>query len=163
MYLIALLFLGIAAFDIAAVACLLKGKRATKRIEVDIDALHAASKCISGGRRAGDSGAAKPEDPTLNEKERWHELKVVWMKWYARCREEAIVKQKAMLSWARTCALCSVLCLVGVLLEVEFGEHISMDAIVQNFEQSYSVATISHPKHVLHRLDLPVPRPRSPR
>jgi hypothetical protein len=163
MYIATLFFLGIAASIVMALTFFRRSKRANTRVEVDLDALRAASICISGGRRMGEGGAAKPEEPTMNEKERWHAIKLIWVECYSRCQEEAIIKQRAMLSWARTCALCAVLCLVGVLLEVEFGEFISIDSVVQNFGHSYSAATISKPSPARYHQSKPAQASRSPR
>ena len=52
---------------------------------------------------------------TVGRKPTWDEIRSLWMMWYARCQEKAIVKQKAIYSWARTLALCAVMCMVGAL------------------------------------------------
>ena len=87
--------------------------------------------------------------PIWDEKAKWHEMKATWMEWYARCQEQAILKRKTMYSWARTLALCAVLCLVGVLLEAEFDQSISVRGILAGF--SHPAATASHiPQSDLH-------------
>jgi hypothetical protein len=113
-------FLGLAGFLIAAMACLTRGKRAGQHIELNLDDLRAAS---MGLIMAG-------------HKPSWNEIRSLWMKWYATCQENAVIKQKAIYSWARTLALCAVLCLVGVLLESEYDEQISFRHIYSDWFQS---------------------------
>jgi hypothetical protein len=136
-------FLGIAASLVLALVCLRIGKRAGQHIEVDLSALHAASLCLSTGRRAaaGNATTTSDNEPTWDEKAKWHEMKVMWMQWYARCQETALLKQKAMLSWARTLALCAALCLMGILLQVEFDKPISISNILTGLGWSRPVAT----------------------
>ena len=71
------------------------------------------------------------------------------MQWYAQCQEKAILKRKAIYSWTRTLAMCAALCLIGVVMEVSFGEPITVDRIVSGFENSHPVAT-SHPTKAHH-------------
>jgi hypothetical protein len=66
----------------------------------------------------------------LDEKNKWQDMKAVWMKWYVQCQEKAIMRRTAMYSWVRTLALCAALCLIGVVLEVEFGQSISLDHVL---------------------------------
>ena len=54
-----------------------------------------------------------------DKKAKWTNVKAMWVRWYDLCQEKAILEQKAMYSWARTMALCALLCLVGVVLEAE--------------------------------------------
>jgi hypothetical protein len=110
-------FLGLAVFLIAAMACLTRGKQINRHIELDLEDLRAAS---IGMVMAG----SKPS---------WNEIRSLWMNWYASCQEKAIVKQRAVYSWARTLALCAVLCLIGVLLEAEFDKQITVQTIWHNF------------------------------
>jgi hypothetical protein len=157
MHTAALLFLGIAAFIVAALACLANGKRAGQRIEVkqagqrvevDLVGLRVAAFCFTMGRRlAGVTTATTDKEPTCDEKATSKAMNAIWMQWYRRCREQAIMHQKAMYSWARTLVLCATLCLVGVLLEVEFGEPITLDTIFPDFGRLHSTAMISHPSH----------------
>jgi hypothetical protein len=108
------LLLGLAGFILAALACLKKGKRAGQYVEVDLSALHAASTCLSTGRGAVDHRMAASNGEASLEK--WQEMKQTWMQYYSRCQEKAIVKQRAMLFWTRTLALCAALCFVGIVL-----------------------------------------------
>jgi hypothetical protein len=146
-------FLGIASLLVAALVCLSRAKGAARHVEVDIDALHAASVCISAGRRGADHVAgASHQEPTGDEKAKWHDMKSLWMQCYAQCQEKAILKQKALYSWARTLALCAALSLVGALLEVTFDKRISVAEIAAGFTQSCSAATSVHgPNCYLHR------------
>ena len=118
-------FLGLAAFIVGASACLTMGKRVGRRVEVDLADLRVASVgLLTAGRK-----------PT------WDEIRSLWMMWYARCQEKAVVKQKAIYSWARTLALCAVMCIVGALLEGEFDEPITASRILAGFRQPCPVAT----------------------
>jgi hypothetical protein len=143
MFTLTFIFLGIAGLLVAALFCVSAGKRARQYAEVDFDTLRAAAACISGGRRVAADGATTTTDnePTQDEKAKWQEMKAAWMECYGRCQEKAILKQKAMCSFARTLALCAVLSLAGVLLEVAFGEPISMGNIVAGFRHTHPVAT----------------------
>lgn len=107
-------FLGIAGFVMAATVCLTKGRRAGKCVEVNFADLRAASVCLF----------------TTGQSPTWQSLRMTWMKWYARCQEKAMLKQKGLYSWSRTLALCAVLCIVGVLLETEYDKPISVSAIL---------------------------------
>ena len=96
-----------------------------QRVEVDLADLHVASVgLLTAGRK-----------PT------WDEIRSLWMMWYARCQEKAIVKQKAIYSWARTLALCAVMCIVGALLEGEFDEPITVSRIMAGFRRPCAAAT----------------------
>jgi hypothetical protein len=145
MFMATFLFLGIAGLIVAVSACLAIGKRAGRYVEVDLDALSAASICLSAGRRkvADSTTATGNSEPTQDEKSRWREMKMVWMEWYGRCQEKSLLKQKTMYSWARTLALCAVLCVVGVLLEATFGQSISLSHILDGFRSSHPAATSS--------------------
>jgi hypothetical protein len=142
---LACVFLGIAGLLVAALSCLSVGRRARQYAEVDFDTLRAASVCISEGRRAAADGATATTDnePTQDEKAKWQEMKAVWMQCYGRCQEKAILKQKAMCQLASTLALCAMLSLVGVLLEVVFCEPISIRNIVAGFRHPHPAATSS--------------------
>jgi len=136
-------FLGVAVFVLAASVCLSKGKRAGHCVEVDIDALRAASVCLPTGRRAAadSTTATLYKELTWDEKARWKDMKAMWMQWYHRCQKNAILKQKAIYSWARTMALCALLCLVGVLLEAEFDQPITIGNILAGFRRPDPVAS----------------------
>jgi hypothetical protein len=125
MFTAAFYFVGLAGFIVGASACLTLGRQAGKRVEVDLADLRTASiGLLTAGRK-----------PT------WDEMRAMWMKWYAQCQEKAVLKQKATYSWARTLALCAMLCIVGVLLEVEFDEPISAPRILASFGRPCPVAT----------------------
>lgn len=157
MHTAALFFLGIAAFIVAALACLSKGKRAGQRVEVkragqrvevDLEDLLGASIWLTAGRRTADGTTmTRDKELTWDKKADWQVMKAIGMQWYCHFREQAIVKKKAMYSWGRTLALCAALCLVGVLLEVEFGEPISIDTVLPDFGRLHSTAIISQPSH----------------
>jgi hypothetical protein len=132
-------FLGLAIFVLAASVCFSMGKHAGKSVVVDLDALHAASVCLPTGRRASNDGitTAMYKDLMWDEKAKLNTIKTIWMQWYERCKKKAILKQKAMYSWTRTLALSAVLCLVGVLLEAEFDQPITIGTILAGFRRPY--------------------------
>jgi hypothetical protein len=87
-----------------------------------------------------DSTTTYNKKPTWDEKATWPEIKALWMEWYERCQEMEAPKQKALCSWGRTMALCAGLCLVGILLEVQYNQLISIDNILAGFRRSPPVA-----------------------
>jgi hypothetical protein len=134
-------FLGLAVFLFAAIVCFTTGKRAGKYIEVDLDSLHAASVCLSTGRRAGaENRSTETEmyrEMTWDEKIKFSDIRTIWARWYERCRKKAIQKQKVLYSWARTMVLSAALCLIGVILEVEFGQPVTLKTIMAGFHQGH--------------------------
>lgn len=142
-------FLGLAAFILAASVCLSTGRRASQRVEVDLDSLHVALVCLSAGRPAAADATTVTGDrgPTWDEKAKWQKMKAIWMRWYGQCQEQATLKQRVMYSWARTLSLCAALCLVGVLLEAEFDQPITIRNILAGFRRPSPAAA-----------DLPTPQ-----
>ena len=135
MFVASFYFLGLAAFILATSVCASWGKRAGRCVEVELDTLRAASVCLPAGRRAAPDGTATTiyKELSWDEKVKWTDMKAMWTRWYHRCRERAILKQKAMYSWARTMSLCAVLCLVGVLLEAKFDQPITVGTVLAGF------------------------------
>lgn len=104
----------------------------------------ATSVCLSAGKRATDGAIrAISNEPTVDERAQWGEMEPLWMMWYGQCRENALLKQSMVYSWARTMVLCAALCLIGVLVEVEFGQPISLRNIVAGLSQSHSAAALA--------------------
>jgi hypothetical protein len=103
----------------------------------------AASACLSTKRpsSAGNRDIGWREPPTWDEKADWCEIKKTWLEWYARRQEWEAPKQKAVLSWGRTLTLCAGLCMVGVFLEAEFDQPISIRQILDGFRRSPSVSS----------------------
>jgi hypothetical protein len=145
MFTLVFIFWGMAGFIVAALFCFSARKRASQYAEVDFDALHAASACLSArrGAVADDTRATRDKEPTCDEKAKWREMKVLWMQCYAKCQERALARQREMCCWARTLALCAALCLVGVLLEGAFGQSISISNILADDRHPHSVAASS--------------------
>jgi hypothetical protein len=144
-------FLGVATSIFAALFFLTTGKRAGKLAEVDLDTLHVASVCLPTGRRVTDDVLASSmfKELSWEEKAKLSDLKSFWMHWYERCKKKAILKQKSLYSWARTMALCSALCLIGVLLEAEFNQPITLQTILSGFRRPGPTASsveTSHPQ-----------------
>jgi hypothetical protein len=149
MFTVSCYFLGLAICFFAAIVCFTTGKRAGKCVEVDLDTLHAASVCLPTGRRRNSEGAlaALWKNISLDEKIKLNDLKSIWMQWFERCRQRAIRRQRAMYSWARTFALSAVLCLIGVLLEAEFDQPITLRTVLTGFRHvpAASAAPASQP------------------
>jgi len=143
-------FLGVATSIFAALFFLTTGKRAGKRVEVDLDTLHVASVCLPTGRRATEDvlSSSMYKDLSWEEKAKLSDLKSFWMHWYERCKRKAFLRQKAMYSWARTMALCSVLCLIGVLLEAEFNQPITLHSILTGFRRPSPAASSVESSHL---------------
>ncbi len=125
--------LGLAGFIVAALVCLLRGRHTDQNVAVDLRSLRTAAVCFLAGCRAADRSNSAVEEgenaAAKHEKAKWREMKTLWLQWYAQCQEQAFLKQKALLSWGRTLVICALLCLVGVCLEVQFSEPISVDKI----------------------------------
>jgi hypothetical protein len=129
-------FLGIAASICATLFFLTSGKRAGTKVEVDLDALHAATVCLPrGSRAASDELSAAYRDLPPEEKAKFNDSRSLWTQWHEQCKKRAILKRKAMYSWARTMLLCSVLCLIGALLEAEFNQPITLQAVLNGFRR----------------------------
>ena len=118
-----LLFPGRCRISTCGHGLLYQGKQSDRSVEVDVAALRVALLCLS----ASDDSAAR------DEKMKRHGINTQWMKWYVKCQEKATLKRDAMYSWARTLALCSVLCIMGVCLEAEFDEPITVSRILAGF------------------------------
>ena len=135
-------FLGLAAFIVAALFCFSRGKRAGKCGEVELDTLRAASICLPTGKRESTDTAtiAMYKKMAWDEKIKLSDIKTIWLQWYERCKRRAIKRQKTMYSWARTLTVAALLCLVGVLLEAEFDQPITMRTILAGFRRPDAAA-----------------------
>ncbi len=130
-------FLGLAASILAASYCLCRARRARRCVEVELETLRVASVCLPTGRRAA------AEDPTdaifhalaWDEKTKCSDTKAMWRRWYDRCQEKALTTQQSAYSWARTLTLCAALCLIGVLLEAEFDQPITLRTVLAGFRR----------------------------
>jgi hypothetical protein len=129
-------FLGVAVSICATLFFLTSGKRAGKKVEVDLDTLHTATICLPRGRQmTSEDVSAAYKDLPLEEKAKFNDSRSSWMRWYEQSKKKALMKQKAMYSWARTMSLCSVLCLIGVLLEAQFNQPITLHAVLTGFRR----------------------------
>jgi hypothetical protein len=130
-------FLGLAISLLAAIFALTSGRRSGKRVEVELEVLRAATVCLPTGRKSMTDAIVDSmyHDLTWEEKARLNDTKTVWMRWYDRCKRKALEKQKVMYSWARTFALCSCLCLIGVLLEAQFDQPITLANVLAGFKR----------------------------
>ncbi len=142
-------FLGVAIFILAASVCLCSGKRTAKVVAVDINALRTVSVCLPAGRTEGTDRATAMmyKELSREEKARWHNVRMMWLRWYERCQREAMLRQSAMYSWARTLALSAVLCLMGVLLEAEFDQPITLHTILTGFRRPTPAAADCQTQH----------------
>lgn len=121
-------FLGVAGFMVAACACLTKGRRVSQHLEVDLTDIKAASvSLLMAGKK-----------PT------WDEMRALWMQWYARCQSKAMLKQQAIYSWARTLVLCAVICIIGIVLQVELDEQTSVSQFIATFSNRPAAASRAH-------------------
>jgi len=76
----------------------------------------------------------------------WREIKAAY-----ECRlaladaERGQRRKEAARSWSRTFALCASLCLVGVLMEAEYDQRISLSQIFDNLTRPYIHASNQEP------------------
>ncbi|MEN6449034.1 MAG: hypothetical protein ABFC96_00955 [Thermoguttaceae bacterium] len=123
-------FLGLAACLVTALACFARGRKAGRNIEIKFDDLRVASLCLAsaGNRRT------------------WRAIRVKWTNWYLQCQEVALRKREALYSWARTLALCSVLCLIGAMMEAQYDQRISVSTILAGFTHHHAMANSDGPR-----------------
>jgi hypothetical protein len=95
----------------------------------------AASVCLSIGRllKVHSSVATFDEDPAWFGMTSWDEVKSTFIVWYVRCQAREFDNRRTILSWARTLLLCAGLCCIGVCLELEFDETVSLSQIIADF------------------------------
>jgi hypothetical protein len=86
--------------------------------------------CYSLARSIKTSKA--PEMPA-NEKAAWEQIKNAMYELHSRYESTETPKQKALRSWAGTLIICSGLCMIGILMEVEFDRVISYDSVFSGF------------------------------
>lgn len=127
-------FLGLAVFVLAASVCLAWAKPVDNYVEMDRAILYATSVCLNPeGRSTANGTTAKMyKEPTRDDEE---------TRWFSECQEMEIAEQRALYSWVRTLALCAVLCLMGVLLEAEFDQPITLHTILTGFRRADPVAS----------------------
>ena len=70
-------------------------------------------------------------------------MKAAFLVYYMRCQEKEATNRQKILSWARTFVLCSGLCIIGVVLQVEFDEDISIPQIVARVKHPHAAPTLS--------------------
>jgi hypothetical protein len=121
-------FLGLAGFLATALACFARGKQAGRRVEIDFTDLRAASLCIA----------------SAGSKRTWRAVRMKWTAWYLHCHEMALRKQKTLYSWARTLAMCSALCMIGVCLEAQYDKRISPSTVLAGLVHP-APAAAAHP------------------
>jgi hypothetical protein len=111
-------FLAISGFFVLASLCLLDEKAAA----------------------AGHSTMNWSQRPKWHKRAKWPEIKAAWLKWYVQCQKVEAPRQKTLLSWGRTMALCAALCLIGAYLSMEFDAPTSVPRLWSSFKHSHSVA-----------------------
>ena len=67
--------------------------------------------------------------PFPSEKAAWNQIKVAIMDLYMRFDHEDTPRQKALRSWTGTLVICAGLCMIGILLEVQYNQPITIDYI----------------------------------
>lgn len=122
MYYAAFVFLVIAGIIALALAWISIGRQ-----------VHSAAHAQVGGEHTG-----------LSEHAAWDEIRAVWTEWYSP-QQSNTSAERSLFSWGRTLAFCAALCLIGILLEIEFNSSISIDHIVSGFMQSTSITYDSRP------------------
>jgi hypothetical protein len=69
--------------------------------------------------------------PFPSEKAAWNQIKVAILDLYSRFDNEETVRQKALRSWSGTLVICAGLCLIGILLEVQYNQPITIDYLAK--------------------------------
>jgi hypothetical protein len=77
--------------------------------------------------------AAQTNQPAIDEKAVWLQLKAALVDLYSRYEARESPRQKALRSWAGTLVICAGLCMIGILLEVEYNQFISIDQLLSSF------------------------------
>jgi hypothetical protein len=121
--------------------------------------------CTSLLRRLGRIHKGWPTEATAprNDKVVWDEIKATWTEWDTHCKESKMPRKKALLSWGRTFALCTGLCLIGVLLEVEFDCSVTVDHILAGLIPSRSAIKLTQPEKPKPKKSKSTPSFTSPR
>jgi hypothetical protein len=78
--------------------------------------------------------------PFPSEKAAWNQIKVAIMDLYMRFDHEETPKQKALRSWAGTLVICAGLCMIGILLEVQYNQPITIDYLASCYVGEKTVA-----------------------
>jgi hypothetical protein len=109
--------------------------------------------CIFGGLicfwMAKFSKSAKTADQTPNETAAWNQIKTALIGLYSQYENKETSRQKVLRSWAGTLVICAGICMIGVLLEVEYNQRISMDTIISGFvpQPRISAQSMMHMHH----------------
>jgi len=74
--------------------------------------------------------ADRANQPAIDEKVAWLQIKSALADLYSRYELRESPKQKALRSWAGTLVICAGLCMIGILLEVEYNQFISFDQVL---------------------------------
>lgn len=77
--------------------------------------------------------ATKPLESPANERAAWEQIKTALLELHSRYESTETPKQKALRSWAGTLLICAGLCMIGILMEVEYDRVISADSIFAGF------------------------------
>jgi hypothetical protein len=87
--------------------------------------------------------------PEIDEKAIWLELKTALADLYSRYEMRESPKEKYLRSWTGTLIICAGLCMIGILLEVEYNSPITVDRIIAGFvgPQHVSVPTVKPRAH----------------
>jgi hypothetical protein len=74
--------------------------------------------------------AGPSKQPALDEKAAWLQIKAALVDLYSRYELRESPRQKSLRSWAGTFVICAGLCMIGILLEVEYNQFISVREVV---------------------------------
>jgi SAM-dependent MidA family methyltransferase len=81
----------------------------------------------------------------------WNEFKTA-IKMYSQNTPEESPTEKALRSWTGTLVICAGLCMIGILLEVDYGRPITPESIAAGF---FPIARVTnagdHVRHQAHR------------
>lgn len=104
--------------------------------------------CISMARsiKMAKKDALDVNRPPIDEKALWLQLKGALIDLYNRYETQETRRQRALRSWAGTLVICAGLCAIGMVLELEYRQAISLDEIFSGMFGPQRVAVpLAHP------------------
>lgn len=86
----------------------------------------------------------------------WYQIKAAMRDLYSRYEIRETPLQHSLRSWAGTLVICAGLCLIGIVLEVEYDQRISVDNIFSGLTGEHPVSTCRAPYRMARPHKFPV-------
>ena len=80
--------------------------------------------------------------PFPSEKAAWNQIKEAITELYSRFDREETPRQKTLRSWAGTLVICAGLCMIGILLEVQYNQPITLQYIASCYVGEQQVTSV---------------------